>query len=160
MFNRKAARSRNRPDIVMATLDLQPGQAIADLGSGGGYFCFRFADAVGSQGRIYAIDVETDFLAFIQAQALEKGVAHLITVPLADARRIIPRQSLDWLFLRNVYHHLDDRTVLLGEYRRSAPASSGMRWPLTGSSGTIWNRAKRITGSPPRRKIRTAAMPD
>jgi len=118
MFNRTAAQARKRPDVILSTLALRPGQAIADLGSGGGYFCFRFADAVGGQGRVYAIDVETDFLAFIRERAREKQIANVVTVPIPDVDRVLPLEALDWLFMRNVFHHLDGRAALLRGYRR------------------------------------------
>ena len=42
------------PEKVIAALEIVPGQRIADLGSGGGYFSFRLADAVGPDGVVYA----------------------------------------------------------------------------------------------------------
>lgn len=116
MFNKKAAQSRKRPDIILATLALQPGQFIADLGSGGGYFCYRFAEAVGNKGRVYALDIELDFLAYIKEQAEKLHFDNLLTVPVKDIDRVLTPRSLDWLFLRNVFHHLNDRVSLLVKF--------------------------------------------
>jgi arsenite methyltransferase len=38
MFNKKASDPKNKPDQILEILALQPGQTIADVGAGGGYF--------------------------------------------------------------------------------------------------------------------------
>jgi predicted methyltransferase len=45
-----------QPDRVMAELGLQPGNQVADLGAGGGYFTVRLARAVAPSGVVYAVD--------------------------------------------------------------------------------------------------------
>jgi arsenite methyltransferase len=42
MFNKKASNPKNKPDEIINNLKILPGQHIADKGSGGGYFSFRF----------------------------------------------------------------------------------------------------------------------
>ncbi len=42
------------PEQVIKALKIRPGDHIADLGSGSGYFTFRLADAAGSTGKVYA----------------------------------------------------------------------------------------------------------
>ena len=51
MFNRKAANPKNKPDQIFDAIGLKPGQSVADIGSGGGYFSLRFAAAVGETGK-------------------------------------------------------------------------------------------------------------
>lgn len=118
MFNRKAAQARKRSDLILSTLALQPGQFIADLGAGGGYFSFQFAKVVAGSGRVYAIDIEPDFLAYIQEQARIKQIMNLMTVPVSDIDHVLPDHALDWLFLRNVFHHLDNRILFLDKFRK------------------------------------------
>ena len=38
MFNKKASNPKNKPDQIIEAIGLRPGQSIADIGSGGGYF--------------------------------------------------------------------------------------------------------------------------
>jgi predicted methyltransferase len=49
-----------KPDEVMKALALHPGEAVADIGSGSGYFTLRFARAVGETGRVYGVDISPD----------------------------------------------------------------------------------------------------
>ena len=50
------------PDEVIQTLALQPGDRVADLGSGEGYFLPYLSRAVGPTGRVYAVDVESEIV--------------------------------------------------------------------------------------------------
>ncbi len=111
MFNRKASDPKNRPDLILETLSLQPGQTIADIGSGGGYFSLRFADEVGKEGKVYSVDTDTELLEVIRADAQEKGLTNLETIPATESRPPLPEKSLDLIFMRNVYHHLPDRVA-------------------------------------------------
>jgi arsenite methyltransferase len=138
MFNKKASDPKSKPDQILETLALQPGQTIADIGAGGGYFSLRFADAVGKNGIIYAIDTNPEFLEFIINTANEKKLNNIKTVLAAEDKLILSKKSLDIIFLRNVYHHLPNRVGYFGnlkeflkpdgkiviiEYKRGGPFS-------------------------------------
>lgn len=107
MFNKQASDPKSKPDQILQTLALQHGQVVADIGSGGGYFAFRFAQAVGEQGYIYTIDIDQAKLEFIQQSAQEKKVNNLTTVP-ATENWTLP-QKVDLIFMRNVLHHIPNR---------------------------------------------------
>jgi len=119
MFNKKSSNPKNKPDQILETLALQPGQNIADIGTGGGYFSLRFADAVGKEGEVYAVDTNPGFLEFIRNSAMEKGLNNVKTVLSAEDKLTLPEKSLDFVFLRNVYHHLSNRV----EYFRNLKES-------------------------------------
>ncbi len=109
MFNKKASNPKSKPDQILETLALQPGQNIADIGAGGGYFSLRFADAVGREGKVYAVDTNPGFLEFIRNSAMEKGLNNVKTILAMEDKLILPEKSLDFVFVRNVYHHLPNR---------------------------------------------------
>jgi len=109
MFNKKASDPKSKPDQILEILALQPGQNIADIGAGGGYFSLRFADAVGRKGKVYAVDTNPEFLEFIRNSAEKKGLKNVKTVLAAEGKLTLPKKSLDFVFLRNVYHHLPNR---------------------------------------------------
>jgi arsenite methyltransferase len=119
MFNNKASSPKNKPDEVLKALELQQGQTVADIGSGGGYFALRFAEAVGSEGRVFAVDMERSFLDFVQNSAKEKGLSNVKTVLAAKDAAPLLENSCDLIFLRNVCHHLPDRP----EYFRKLKAA-------------------------------------
>lgn len=56
MLERKERDSFQKPDEVMRALALRPGERVADIGAGPGYFTLRVARAVGPSGEVPAID--------------------------------------------------------------------------------------------------------
>lgn len=108
LFNKKASDPRNKADEIIEAIGLKSGQNIADIGSGGGYFSLRFAEIIGTTGKVYAVDTNTDFLKFINDRAKEKGLNNIITLLIED-KLTLPEKSLDYIFMRNVTHHLPNR---------------------------------------------------
>jgi precorrin-6B methylase 2 len=72
MFNEEAANPKNKPEEILKTLALQQGEKIADVGAGGGYLSLKFAEAVGKQGAVYAVDTDSGKIEFIRRSAAEK----------------------------------------------------------------------------------------
>lgn len=118
MFNRSAARSSSQADRILTSLHIKPGSYIADYGSGGGYFTMRFAQAVGPQGRVFAIDINPSFLSFIRDAAAKASLAKIETVPVSELPGRVRPGSLDLIFSRDVYHHLSDRPALFKDLVR------------------------------------------
>ncbi len=109
MFNEKASNPKSKPDQILETLALQRGQNIVDIGAGGGYFSLRFADAVGREGKVYAVDTNPKFLEFIRNSANERGLNNVRTILTTEDKLTLPEKSLDFVFMRNVCHHLTNR---------------------------------------------------
>ncbi len=108
-LNREAASPKSRAEEIMASLDIREGWAVADLGSGGGYFTFRFAAKVGKTGRVYAVDIRVKNLEFVKSQCRSRGLDNVIpVVARADGAVDLPLKGLDLIFVRNVFHHLPE----------------------------------------------------
>ncbi len=106
-----------RTDRVIETLALAPGDHVADLGAGDGYFSFRFAEAVGSGGRVYAVEVDPGKVAALRREVAERGASN-IEVVLADPDDPrLPDGSIDLAFFCNAYHHFEERVSYLRSLR-------------------------------------------
>ena len=108
-----------QPQRVLEALALKTGDAVADIGSGGGYFTFRFADAVGREGRVYAVDVDPDMIRYVAGEAQKRGLGQIQTIPAAPDSAGLPANSVDLVFLANTYHHIQNRA----EYFRALAPS-------------------------------------
>ena len=98
------------PERVIKALKLESGMKVVDLGSGTGYFTFRLAEAVGSSGKVYAVDIDEEMNASIDKQAVAKQMENVKTVLAVGHDPLIP-EKVDLIFSVNAYHHLKDRAV-------------------------------------------------
>ena len=101
-----------KPAQVVEALGLKPGMAVADLGSGSGYFTRRFAEAVTESGMVYAIDVEPEMLRYVEDSLIHMHRPYTAEFILArpDSPKL-PVESVDVIFVCDVFHHLEDRTT-------------------------------------------------
>jgi SAM-dependent methyltransferase len=96
-----------RPQLLVDALEIKRGQTIADLGAGSGYYSFRIAPLVGEQGKVLAIDVEPRMLRIVSERAKRDKVANVFTVLSTPRDPNLPANSVDLLFMVDVYHELE-----------------------------------------------------
>lgn len=101
-----------KPAQVVEALALKPGMAVADVGSGSGYFTRRFVEAVTDRGKVYAIDVEPEMLDYVKASLDRPHQPYSVEFILAgpDSPQL-PRESVDLIFVCNVAHHFENRST-------------------------------------------------
>jgi ubiquinone/menaquinone biosynthesis C-methylase UbiE len=153
MFNRKASAKRSKADEILKTLNIQPGQTIADIGSGGGFFTFLFSHLVGDIGTVYAIDTNEDFLEYINRQATENGLTHIKTVLATEESIPIPQNSVDLVFVRNVYHHLQNRVHYFTQVKQLLTASARVSIIEYSRHGSIFSFHRRCGHNVPQEII-------
>lgn len=109
-----------KPLQVIEALKLKPGMAVADLGSGSGYFTRRFVEAVTESGMVYAVDVEPEMLAYVKESIVHMHVPYAAEFILArpDSPKL-PFESVDLLFVCNTIHHLEERSKYFRDLRSS-----------------------------------------
>ncbi|MCD6511163.1 MAG: methyltransferase domain-containing protein [Thaumarchaeota archaeon] len=117
MFNKKASDPKNKPDQIIEAIAPKPGQSVADIGSGGGYFSLRFAEMVG-EGRVYAVDTNPEFLEYVKNIAREKGLDNVIPILASGDELDLPEKGLDLIFMRNVTHHIPNRVEYFKNLKR------------------------------------------
>ncbi len=106
-----------QPDRVVAALRLEPGQTVADIGSGPGYFAFRFARVVGPTGRVYGVDIEPHFIAELERLSRISGLDNVVPVLTSPDSPGLPPASVDVAFFCSVYRHIGDRPAYLRRLR-------------------------------------------
>jgi ubiquinone/menaquinone biosynthesis C-methylase UbiE len=93
-----------RPSDVVGELKLKDGKSVADVGSGSGYFVLKLSHAVGSSGRVFAVDIRRRPLVILWMRTLFLG-GHNIRLVLGDqADPHLPAGSLDAALIANTYH--------------------------------------------------------
>ena len=108
-----------RPDEVIRTMGLRDGQVVADLGAGSGYFTRRMAQAVAPSGRVYAVDVQPEMIALLKGNLEKAGIENVVPVLGTADDPKLPRESLDWILLVDVYHELQQPKAVLARVREA-----------------------------------------
>ncbi|WP_249897387.1 methyltransferase domain-containing protein [Paenibacillus sp. PK3_47] len=119
VLNLQAASAKNKPDRVIRELALQPGESVADIGAGGGYYALRFAREVGHTGAVTAVDIEQEYLEFIAKSARKRGLRNLGTQLARGGGLELPDQSFNLIFLRNVFHDFRDPQRYFSKLKKS-----------------------------------------
>lgn len=92
------------PTKLMQALKLRPGDAVADIGAGSGYFTFRLADRVGPKGKVYAVEIQQEMLDIIDKRMKARGVENIDLVLGTEKDPKLPADSVDLVLLVDVYH--------------------------------------------------------
>ncbi len=107
-----------QPERVIEVLGIEPGDRVADLGSGSGYFTLRLSKAVGPEGRVYAVDVDEDMNAYLRERVALAGAANVEVVLGRFEDPLLPDGSIDLVLTVDTYHHIDDRPAYFRKLQR------------------------------------------
>ncbi len=104
---------------IVASLDLVPGMSVADVGAGTGLFTRLLAEKVGATGKVYAVDISREFLDHIATDARRRRLSQVVTVRGNQETTNLGRNSVDLVFLCDVYHHLEKPEKTLASIREA-----------------------------------------
>lgn len=120
---------------VIATLQVESGQFVADLGAGSGLFSRLLAREVGPQGQVYAIDIDSELLNHIEDTAKSAGLTNIVTVLASEFDPRIP-EPVDLVLICDTLHDISNPDIYLrGLVRylkpnaRVAIIDYGNNWP-------------------------------
>ena len=77
------------------------------------------ARAVGATGRVYAVDIQEEFLTELRARADEAGLGNIEPVLGSLVDPHLPPASIDLLLVVDVYHELSHPAEMLAAIRRA-----------------------------------------
>ncbi len=95
-----------RPDDILRHLELAPGDSVVDFGSGAGYFALKIAPRVAPNGRVLAVDLRRQSLAFLWIRATLDGLWNLHVIPSRVDNPMLPPDPIDAVLIANTYHEL------------------------------------------------------
>jgi ubiquinone/menaquinone biosynthesis C-methylase UbiE len=88
---------------LLKNLAVQPGMVIADIGAGSGYHSTLLSNMVGN-GKVYAVDVEREMIAYLNERIKREGRKNIIPVLSTEKTVSLPANSMDMMLLVDVYH--------------------------------------------------------
>ncbi len=103
-----------KPAEVLAALDIKPGEIMADIGAGSGYFTFRLARQVSERGKIYAVDVSPDMILHLNRTIRDLKITNVVPIIADPDDPLLPVPSVDRFFFSDSWHHIENQAKYLG----------------------------------------------
>jgi ubiquinone/menaquinone biosynthesis C-methylase UbiE len=103
----------------MDLLGIKQGVAVADIGAGSGWFTVRAARRTGSAGKVYAVDINPDFLQHIRERAQQDGLHNIETILDKEDDPLLPANSVDSVLLLKTYHEIAKPVPFLKNLRKA-----------------------------------------
>jgi ubiquinone/menaquinone biosynthesis C-methylase UbiE len=89
---------------LLPALKLKPGETVADIGAGSGFYTFPLSKVVGPKGRVFAVDIQPEMLKIIRARMRKWDIKNIQPVlgKIADPK--LKPASIDLILMVDVYH--------------------------------------------------------
>ena len=135
-LDRPERRGEERTDLLVDALDVGPGDVVADIGAGTGYFSLPLARRVGPRGRVLAVDIQREMLDKLRVRLKDNNVSNVDLILGEATDPGLPEGTLDLVLMVDVYHEFSypwemarhirqalkpDGRVVLVEYRAEDP---------------------------------------
>jgi ubiquinone/menaquinone biosynthesis C-methylase UbiE len=126
-FDNPLRRLIHDPERIFSGL-VAPGQVVADIGCGIGYFTISLARMVGPQGWVLAIDLQERMLAGVRRRAAKAGVSDRIQLCRATPAGLGVAGPVDFVLTFWMVHEVPDQERFLGDIH--ALLKPGGKWLL------------------------------
>jgi ubiquinone/menaquinone biosynthesis C-methylase UbiE len=118
-LERPEREEEEEPKKVIEALELKPGQVVADVGVGTGYFAFRMAPLVGEKGKILGVDIQQEMLDLLKAKAAKLKATNVEGVLGTIKDPKLPEAGVDLVLMVDVYHEFDHPWEMMQAIRKS-----------------------------------------
>ncbi|MFC6788798.1 class I SAM-dependent methyltransferase [Methylobacterium komagatae] len=98
-------------EAVAKAMKIGPGETVADIGAGSGYYVVRLSPRVGPSGKVLAEDVTPAYLASLERRV--KGLGNVTVVRGEPHDPRLPPASVDAVVLVHMYHEITQPFGLL-----------------------------------------------
>jgi len=88
--------------IILANLDICPGQTILDAGCGNGYMAKNFSELLGKTGKIYALDPDNQSIENLKIEVEKTNIEAFVGDITKPTK--LKAASIDLAYLSTVFH--------------------------------------------------------
>jgi SAM-dependent methyltransferase len=111
LFDDPARDAWQKPERVVAAMQIAPGMTVADIGAGTGYFEPHLSRAVGPSGKVLALDVEPDMVRHLRERAATEHLGNVEARQVKTDDPELPAASVDRVLIVDTWHHIPDRAA-------------------------------------------------
>ena len=108
-----------QPDQVLEALKLKPGDVVADVGCGSGYYARRIAQRVQPGGTVYCEDIQPEMLEIMRQLADDEQIVGIQSVLGTPTDPRLPTGEVDWIIIADVYHEMAQPELMLAAMREA-----------------------------------------
>ena len=105
-LDRNEREREEAPSKAVAALGLRPGDVVADIGAGSGYYSVLLSRAVGPTGKVYATDIQPQMLDLLRRKLRRERITNVEPVLATDTDPRLAAASIDVAIMVDVYHEL------------------------------------------------------
>lgn len=98
-----------KPQEVVALMDIKPGMWVADIGAGTGYFLPYLATATGGQGIVMGLDLPAQLISHMNERALLSKWRNVVAKQVSPDDPMLGAGTIDRILIVNTWHHIEDR---------------------------------------------------
>ena len=104
------------PHAIVQALEIKPGQKVVDLGAGTGYMLPFLSEAVGAEGKVYALEVQKDFATMLRFRTHHEQLGNVEVIEDTATSLNLPGK-VDRVLLLNTYRQLEHPVEVLKAIR-------------------------------------------
>ena len=90
----------------MDILKISEGKRVADIGAGSGWFTVRAAKRVGAKGRVYAVEINQEYINHINDRAKKENLANISTILGKTDDPLLPTGAVNAVLILKTYHEI------------------------------------------------------
>ncbi|MBZ5557875.1 MAG: class I SAM-dependent methyltransferase [Acidobacteriia bacterium] len=105
------------PDTAINVLKIARGASVADIGAGSGYITMKLSARVGSEGKVYANDIQPQMLRMLASRLASARIGNVVLVQGTIDDPKLPEASVDLEMMVDVYHELSQPQAMLRHLR-------------------------------------------
>ncbi|NJK94983.1 MAG: methyltransferase domain-containing protein [Bacteroidales bacterium] len=98
---------------IMNVIGVEKGMKVGEIGAGNGRFSVRLAKRVGSEGKVFANDIDLKAVRFMKQRLVNENINNVQVILSRETNPYFPKNTLDMVCVINSYENFSDPVRLL-----------------------------------------------